>query len=218
MSEINAEQAPKPKDPELTPSQAAIKALCDEILALRPQPPEVTFEDVLGTMDPEQIQDRLRQSSLGDLLLQDGETLSAHHSMDGHYPELNLFIGQAKLIAVTVRAWGWEYDKRRINPNGPTTPPYDIIDYPGEKDWLHELDVMLWYSNDEHTASQTITAITGSRNAGTLPKVSRDVASMSYAETGYEGHNQVSRPAKSEEEVLDFVTIAKELFDTRQQR
>jgi hypothetical protein len=159
------------------------------------------------------VQARLRASSLGDLMLKDGDSLSAPPSNDYH-PDLNLYVGQARLVGVGVRAWGWEHDKYRIDPNGPDKPPYDIIDYPGEKDWAHKLGIRLWYSNGRHKACQKLIAHTSS-NDSELPQVWRDVLSPAYAEMGYDGHNQVDREATSDEEVLEFVNLARELFDQR---
>jgi len=214
MSEASGNQAPKLQDPELTPSQLAVKELCDDILSLRSEPVDLTCEGFATRLDPEEVQQRLRDSSLGDLMLKDGDSLSAMQT-DDYQPELGLFVGQAKLLHAQVVAWGWDYDKRRVDPSGPDKPPYTIIGYPGEKDWIHQLDVSLWYSNEEHEASQTVTAYTTSASAGTLPSMLRDVVAPAYAEQGYEGHNQVSRPAHSDDEVLAFVALARELFDAR---
>lgn len=214
MSEIVGNTEPKPQDPDLTASQKAIKSLCDDILALKPADSPLTFEGFATKVSPELVQECLRSSSVGDLMLSDGDTLSAVSTSD-HYPELGLFIGQAELVGVEVRAWGWEDRKCRIDPNGPKQAPYDLIYYPGEKDWMHELDIILIYSDGKNTAYQTIAASTSSDRAGTLPMMSRDVSAMAYAETGYEGHNQVSRPTKDDDEVLEFVTLARELFDAR---
>lgn len=214
MSETSGTHEPKPQDPELLACQVEMKKLCDEILALKPERIQLTYWDVAAQADPLEVQQRLRESAFGDLMLQDGDTLSAPTTSE-HHPDLNLFVGQAQLWGVTVRAWSWEYDKHRINPNGPDKPPYDIIKYPGEKDWTKQLDVSLHYTNGKQTASQTVTIQTGSMHAGQLPSASRDVSASAYAETGYEGHNQTWRACKDEEEVMQFISLAKELFDTR---
>lgn len=169
MSETSGNQGPRPQDPELSASQVAMKSLCDEVLALKPEHLHfVNFEDVISGANPSEVQERLRASSLGDLMLKDGDSLSAIRTSD-YYPDLDLFVGGARLVGVGVRAFGWEDDKRRIDPNGSDKPPYDIIDYPGEKDWIHQLDIKLWYSNGKQEACQTITAYTSSKAAGCHP-------------------------------------------------
>lgn len=212
MSEKFGAQEPKPQDPELLPCQIAIKDLSEKILAKKPEEVRLTFWDVMSEADPNQVQDRLRASSLGDLMLQDGDTLSIPTPND-YYPDLDLYVGEARLTHVTLRAWGWDFDKHRIDPNGSGKSPYDVIEYPGEKDWSRQLDVSLHYANEAHqTAAQTITMQTGSTSAGILPSAVRDVYAMDYAETGYEGHNQVYRTATSGEEVMNFVNLVKELM------
>lgn len=212
MSKITGRIEPKPQDPELLLCQVQIKTLCDEILAHMPEQYLLTFWDIHAKADGNDIQEKLRASSIGDLLLKDGDTLSAPGNHE-YYPDLRLYVGKAALIGVSVRAWGWEYDKHRINPNGPDKPPYDIIYYPGEQDWTRQLDISLHYSNGNQAASQTVTTQTGSSSAGHLPSVSRDVSAMAYAETGYEGHNQAWRNAQSTSEIEDFVALAKDVIE-----
>lgn len=212
MSEISGPGEPKPQDPELLPCQVQIKDLCNEILALKPEQNDLTFWDIRSKADGEEVQERLRVSSLADLMLKDGDTLSLPESNE-HYPDLGLYVGKVALVGVSVRAWGWDYDKHRIDPNGPEEPPYKIIYYPGEQDWTRQLDISLHYSNENQSARQTITTQTGSRNAGNLPSVSRDVYAMAYAETGYEGHNQLWRSAINASEVDNFLALARELVD-----
>jgi hypothetical protein len=216
MSETTGKQEPKPQDPELLPCQLEIKRLCEEILALKPKKFQMTYWDIQVSIDPNTLQDRLRSGSLADLMLEDGDTLSSPAPSEYHH-DLNLYIGQAQMTGVTLRAWLWEYDKHRIDPNGPDKSPFDVISYPGEKDWTHQLDIMLHYKNETYTATQTITMQTGSMHAGKLPSISRDVSAAVYAEQGYEGHNQVYRDTKNAEEASAFITLARELFETSPQ-
>ena len=212
MSEITERNNPRPQDPELLPCQVEIKTLCDEILALKPEKNPLTFWDIRTKADASTIQEKLRESSIGDILLKDGDTLSVPGNHE-HYPDLGLYVGRSALVGVNVRAWGWEFDKHRIDPNGPNKPPYDIVFYPGEQDWTRQLDISLFYSNESQTASQRITTQTGSTSAGQLPSVSRSVSAMAYAETGYEGHNQVWRDARDASEVEEFVALARQLTE-----
>ena len=215
MSEIAGRNEPTLKDPELLSCQAEIKWLCDEVLALKPERIRLTHWDIPVQVDPEEVQQRLRDSSINDLVLKNGDTLSSP-TKSKYHPELNLFVGKAQLESVTMRAWGWEYDKQRIDPNGPKKPPYSVIEYPGEKDWTRQLDISLHYTNGQQIASQTITIQTDSMHAGEVPSISRDVSAMAYAEMGYEGHNQVWRSCKDAEEASAFITLARELYASYQ--
>jgi hypothetical protein len=217
MSSTKLDHHLKPHDAALTVAQLALKALCEEILTLKPAKNQLTFWGFGSNADPLVAQQRLRESSLQDLLLKDGATLSARPASD-HYQELGLFVGKANLAGVAVRAWLWEYPKRRVDPSSPKTGPYEVINYQGELDWQHQLDISLEYTAGEQTAWQVLSAHTGSLEVGELPDMSRDVVATAYREMGYEGHNQKWREAKSEGEVLAFVELARELFVARQAR
>lgn len=200
-----------PGDPELLGCQINIKSLCDDVLALKPEGSPLTFWEVSGDVEPETILEKLRNiRSLGRILLYEGESLSAPSGGE-RYPDLGIFATNAILRAVSIRAWGWEDDKWRINPGGPDKPPYDVIRYPGEKDWIRQSDIVITYSDGKQSAIETISIYTGSRIAGTLPSFTRDVWAMEYAETGYEGHNKKSIKPEDEAEIEEFIDIAKSI-------
>jgi hypothetical protein len=199
-------------EPELTPAQLEVKSLADEILSHKPENFDLTFWNYATDIDPHEVEMKLRQIAAGSLLLGEGESLSAPNT-DRYWPELDLFATKATLKAVSLRAWGWEWEKHRRDPSGPTTPPFDIISFPGEKDWARQLDISLHYDNGRNTASQAITTYTASERAGITPTLSRDVHAMAYAETGYEGHNQKFLEIVGEEDVLAFTGICRHLFE-----
>lgn len=202
-------------DPPLLPLQLAVKSACDDILKLKHVKSQLSFITIPSTLDPGDIQERLRASGIGDLMLRDGDSLSAVGD-GGYHEDLELYVGGSNLIAVEVRAWGWTFAKYRINPDGPQQPPYDVLTYPGEKDWSRKLDVRLWYSNAKHSAAQEI-GVTASSLRSEVPSFERNVVALAYAETGYEGHNGAWRGASDEREVVDFLRIAQDLFAARQQ-
>lgn len=202
-------------DPPLLPSQLAVKSACDEILKLKRVKSQLSFITIPSTLDPGDIQERLRASSIGDLMLGDGDSLSVVGD-GGYHRDLELYVGDSNLIAVEVRAWGWTFAKYRIDPEGPQQPPYDVLAYPGEKDWARKLDVRLWYSNAKHSAAQEI-GVTARSFRSEMPGFERNVVAPAYAETGYEGHNGAWRGARDEREVVDFLRIAQDLFAARQQ-
>lgn len=214
MSELPGRDEPKPIDPEYLQCQRDIVSLSEEIFALKPDEYQISFWNLRVDVDPTDTQNMLQTGSFSDLMLMEGDSLSLPQSHP-HFPELNLFVDETNLVGVSIRVWKWEYDKFRIDPNGPQEPPYEVIEWPGEKDLQYELDILLHYHKDENTASQIMSIQTGSLSAGKLPTMSRDVYSNEYAETGYEGHNQVGRPAESEDEVFEFIAMARDLFDKR---
>ena len=210
MSEYTKTPERLPQDPELLECQIAIKDICDTVLSKKPKGDIFTFWDIDNDEDPYEVQEKLMSIGMGDLLLKDGDSLSSHDSE--YYPDLDLRIGSAKLIGTSVRAWGSEYPKKR---RGDVGPPYEVFSYPGENDWRRQLDIILVYSNGKELAQQTISVQTSSSQAGRLPHVYRDVWAAAYAETGYEGHDQIYRNAKNDEEVYEFLAIASELISSK---
>lgn len=207
-----SEQVPTPKDPELIPSQQAVKELADSILSFKPEKAQITFWGFRSSVSPDDLQTKLRDTHFGDLLLADGDTLSI--ATDRYYPDLDLFVGKAEMTGVGIRAYGWEENKWRIYSGGPQEPPYDVIRYPGEKDWSRELEIRLSYSNGKERASQIIAVSTSSRGAGQTPLIVRLVSAPAYAETGYEGHSRVYK-RDSDEAVTEFIELASEVFTQR---
>ncbi len=199
-------------DEKLTRAQLAVKALTDRALAEK-RTKQLTFVDFRIAEAATSLERKVRRCAVADILLQDGDSLSAPDS-GGYYPDLNLHVGPATLVAVELRVWGWEYDKYRIDPNGPDKPPYDVLEFPGEKDWARQLDIRIWYSNGKEAACQELSIHTASTNNGT-PSVSRDVIAPSYAETGYEGHNQKGRSRVTQSQILELVSLATEMFEHR---
>jgi hypothetical protein len=206
---------PFPEDLPLTASQEKLKSLADEILAFKPVGADITFWPLSSRINPENTQSRLRAATFGDLLLNDGDTLSSPTPSD-YRPDLGLYVGKATLEGVGITAWGWEYDKVRIFSETPDQPPpFEVVRYPGEIDWARQIDVKLFYKGTIHAATQSVTTSTSSIRSGQTPSISRDVRAMAYAETGYEGHNQVYRDDFSEDDVINLLEIAREVFDQR---
>ena len=125
-----------------------------------------------------------------------------------------MFVGDANLIAVELRVWEWEFDKCRSDPKGPSRPPYEVLTYPGEKDWTRRLDVRLWHAGSGREAAQEVGVTTSSARAE-MPYFERNVVAPAYAETGYEGHSSVWRVASDDAEVSDFLALVRDLFAAR---
>lgn len=213
MAERKKGLQPKPTDPDLLPSQVAFKIVSDEILRHKTNN-RVSFVHFSIETDPAELLQRLAQSSLRDLLLQPGESLSVPQP-DDHYPDLGLVVGKTPLSEVGLTHLGWQERKWRIDPDGPKIPPFKIIEYPGESDWMREIDISIWFGKGINRAVQRLSLYDTSRNAGVIPQISRVIYAPEYAETGYEGHNRKSRHFKDEAEVMFFVNLSRELFDKR---
>lgn len=206
---------PKPTDPDLLPSQVAFKVVSDEILKYKTNDRLTAIHFRIET-DPTELVERLRQSSLKDLLLKSGESLSVTQP-DDHYPDLDLVVGKASISAVSLTHWNWQEKKWRVDPNGPQKAPYKIIKYPGEFDWAREIDINIWFSNGINTAAQKLSVYNSSWIAGRILQITRSVYAPDYFETGYEGHNYKYRTFKDEKEIMFFVELVRELFEKRKE-
>lgn len=201
----------KPIDLKLLRCQVAFKTLSDKILQHKGDTP-LTFFHLRVTTDPSEVLERLKQSPFKDLLLQDGESFSLPEP-DDRYPDLGLIADKTLLHHVSMTHFDWQEDKWRFDPESPKKPPYKIIRYPGEVDWIRQIEIWLWYGDSR--AAQKLSLYDGSRNAGVIPSISRAMYALEYAEQGYEGHNQKQRRFRSQKEAMFFINLARELFDKR---
>jgi len=201
-----------PIDPDLTPAQEALKAFTDEVLALK-TPNLATWFDVIPSVDPEEVQVKLRASMLGELMLQDGDSLSAVPP-DDYHRDLGLFVGQATLISVGLRIYDWDANKYRVNPITSKPGNIDVVEIQGEKDWSRKAEIRLWYSNWPQEACQVVSSHSSSETAGHIPTLSRDVLAPAYADMGFDCHNRLMLGDYTETAVFDFLGIARELFES----
>jgi hypothetical protein len=206
---MSGEEQQTNPEAELSLSQAAIKELADEMLALRPEGYDMNVIHFAVDQPAQDVEEKLKEYSFSDLLLKDGDSLSADPPNSYHH-DLGLYIGQAQPYAVEVRAWGWDYDA--------DSNPIKVGDQKPVVQWGRNLEIKIWYSNDDQAAGQEIGIGSWSYHAGDIPRFHRDVTAPAYAEMGYEGHNQKIRDAKDEEEVLKFVDLVRELFASSHQR
>jgi hypothetical protein len=205
MSERTPGQAPKP---QLYASQLAIKAMCDEILALKPPGSGLIFYEKSTVAPAHRVQQKLRRRHIMDeLLLPNRADLSWKPASE--HENLGLYIGKAKPLTTTVR--GWVSNLPRLADR-----TVEAVDEHGDPltPWDSKLSLKLGYANENHMAFQVLSASTSSFGRK-LPILSRVVISPSYApydEIGFEGYNQLERPAHSDEEALAFVQLAQEVF------
>jgi hypothetical protein len=157
-----------------------------------------------GRIDSRQVLRRLRSSSLSDLVLPTDASLSLDlgeapdAEVQAHFPDLGLTADDENLQEVSLTVLGWEFD--------------DYKEFPDASRWGRELDLSFWYGlpGQGARAKQSF-AMQGFDRKG-LPSISRSVWAADYAETGYEGHNQMYRSCRNEREAHFFIELMAELF------
>jgi len=180
---------------ELLDTQQRLKTICDRIHELKPKDYPLTLYRIGLPVDPQAVEAVLKEQSLNELLLKDGEPFSIEDT-SGYYPDLEMKAGEVQPVAVSVQAWIWEFGgKRRKKEN-----------------WSCELNLELWYQKDKIQASQNISISTSSTGAH-QPGLWRSLTSPEYAETGYEGHGFKSPETQTVEQVYDFLNVIEPLVD-----
>lgn len=182
------------KNPELLPSQKLLKSYCDAIRGLRPSG-GLTFNRIGIPVSPRELEQQLCMQPAGKLLLADGESFSI--TDNEYYPDINLRAGRDKPVAASLTAWIW--NEREYGRDS--------------DDWSCQLDLELWYQNQEHSASQSLSLHTGSYSVEP-PSISRQLGSSAYAETGYEGHGFVSnKDVAGEYAVMQLLGLLEPMVD-----
>lgn len=168
----------------LLDSQRRFKTISDKLLELKPHG-RLSFFSLETPADPNEIWQLITKSSLSDMLLKEGESLSDIHTPEA---QLTMSVDLSYLTAITITHWDW--DTRE--------PQYD---------WLRQLDINFLYEHGKEHATQTLTLSTNSIEAGYIPTLQRSVRSPLYRDFGYEGHTFAERPFHSEEEVEMFMDL-----------
>lgn len=221
MAELQLPPDEMPVDPALLPVQLALMQQADKILAFSGT--NLSFFGVMVDVDPVELQARLRDTvifpTLGQIMLVDGDSLSAVPPNDLQQ-DLDLYVADENLRAVSVRAWGTECPKSRFVSVAGERPRDNYVVFEGETDRERKLTVGLHYGDRPQSARQTLSLTTGTENAGQLPVFFRDVFAPAYADVGnmgYSGHNEKwqSAGSGSEDEALQFVHMVGRLFAER---
>lgn len=173
----------------------AVKQLAEAVHDTRPKHHESRVWSATSTLNPRAVQSALWNSSFGSILLQDGDSLSEPYPTK-EYPDLNLHVGWSNIRVARL---------------------HSLVDFAHDDpdQWSHELDIRLSYTNDHYTATQSITAFTASYDASVLPTLERIVYSEEYIKRGYAGHSHEKYPQRTASDILGFVALAQQLFDTR---
>lgn len=179
------------------------RLLADQLLV--PRRPPLTFV----TYEPKDadalaVLHDMRETSLSDLLLPNGASMSMEGAGDGtgYYGLVRTEAWDENLVGVQVRAWGWDYKYYSQYPNAPT--------------YTRKIDLTFLYSVDKWmpTAGVVVSvSVSGNREGSQryMPDVMRDLWADEYFEMGYEGHGQVHRRAKAHE-VRYLVDVIRDLY------
>lgn len=169
------------------------KALADEMLATKKTKLTFTDWDAPVSAAPDILR-RLRESTLVDILVPDGDNLGMTGLTGAaaeYYGKVDAPAIDDRIFVVYARAWGW---------NWPAYP-----EYPDAATWMRQLDVRFSYKAPEDTYARAGWHI-GFQVAGNasgaqryMPRMCRDKWHADYAEMGYEGHDQKCRKAKAAE-------------------
>lgn len=176
----------------------SLKALADRMLAFK-RDNGYTFVhfNPVGA-DPQEIVTRLRASTMADLVLPEGDSLSIPNGGD-YYPDLGITAQDARVTRVSLTAMGWDWERYAQYPDSPV--------------WGRHIEVSLWYGRgrrEDPLVKQVFSSQSYDRKG--LPSLARDVWADAYFETGYEGHNQKYREARSAAEARFFIDLVAELF------
>jgi hypothetical protein len=169
----------------LLPIQHEIRALSREI-------PSV-LGDVPSATDPAALHEQLRASSIGDLLLQPGDTLWALHDR-GQILDTFTPGEDGTLRSVAAVAYGVNAPKERVitapqhaalASTAHTRPLGDgtyALHYPGEQDWRGYVGLAFWYDRNHDgvhfggPVGELLKVHTNHRHAGRLPTLMQQMA------------------------------------------
>jgi hypothetical protein len=195
------------KDSPLLGIQQEVKEVTDEMLRFRSAGGGWEFR--LREVNPRVYFDRLRQSSLGGLILpgeiNNSAIVSANPEIYADYPN------PEQLNGISLRVWGDSPPMYRqvADSDGRKMPKAVLIRR--ERDWQRMLRIVLKY---EPGTLQYLTMSTDSMSAGEMPTYLRTVYDPRFDDTGYPFPVDASRDFLSEGEAHEFLGIAKELYET----
>ncbi|GAC1390913.1 MAG: hypothetical protein NVSMB46_01700 [Candidatus Saccharimonadales bacterium] len=198
-------------EPDLLQSQRSLHKLCEQIVDVRPSMHIASKIDIESLIPASVARDVLAKSSLQDILLSNGESLSSKE-LGPYFPNLHIYATKDALQSVLLNAWKWEYPKVRKNPSRIKDIPSNVISYPTEKDWANQLDIAFTYSNGFDTAKETISLTTSSPDAGNMPYISRIISAPAYNESYNEGHNFIGRSCATTEEASVFLDLFRTIY------
>ncbi len=156
------------------------------------------FEDILS---------RIERSTLSDLLLKKGESLSKLHP-DADFPGARLVVGEAAVKGLSVIHWRWGGKEVPISQEDEAGPPKVT----GER---LRTDINIWFGQDEIRVAERITMRDSAQKSGEMPIVSSGLAGLPGTSGCFNVPDLNSRPFDNEGEALFFISIAREIVDLR---
>jgi len=193
-------------DHELTQVQANAIALADELLKHRPERSRIAFVDMVLVGDQHEMLVELQSGPLSHLLAAPNEQL-AIESDGSYYSQLDVRKANGKFTGMSLRVWGWDYDKVRYTKPCEVGPPYEDKEYPGEKDKSRQIEIRMGYVVGDESVTEELSVHANSSSPNYI-YASTQLSMPTYAEMGYEGHGGKSDYDISDEAVewfLEFV-------------
>jgi hypothetical protein len=215
MSESRSNFTSEFEEPRFRAQVEQIRQLREQILADEVDSPK---RDCLiyVNADPQAVEDRLRHSSFGKIVLPNGASLS-QQPPSRQFPELGLFVGDAKPVETALRVW-------KLSPSD--RPPT-------EENKSTKLSIEICYKKGEIEVWQTICVALRPELPNT-PSMYRLLLSKEYMleekqnieersnefnnviKPNYHGHNFESLYGVQEDNVSEFLEIFDELYGKRE--
>ncbi len=209
---------------QLLPSQLLIRDLSTELLA---QNRPYIIVELLAVTDATALRDRLRTTSLEDVLVGPGQDLTPDpekHSGYGH-PVVKPGV-DSTLITTSFGTHGSHIPKQRFIPaeraheyNGPNEhaiqlPNGTIIEYPGKYDWRGSVYLTFWYNTPHGKIGERLAVSTTHASPGEMPAVESSVVIPGKRPgDNYTAWPRLARPAASETEVSIVLDTVRALHD-----
>lgn len=198
-------------DHELSPTNASFIALADALLEHKEADSPLTFVDIIVQADTAATYKRLEQTRVGRLLLKPGDQL-ALESDGQYYPVVDAPKPDGPPQSIGVTVWGWDHEKVRYTGNEEPQGSYprDFVRYDGQQDHTRQIDIRIHHQVGQIRATETV-GLYGSTSRTSLPSGSRKVTMSEYAETGYEGHNNVHTYDLTDDDVVGFMELVADI-------
>ncbi len=187
ITDKNLELQLQPKPKQLQAARSEIKYFCEEAYLQNPKYPIFTFQQ---TTRPDDIYQEAKNSSLGDILLPEGGSLS----MSGDV-ELDIFVGITPVVRADLRIRLHDHVNSRFR----------------RSEWSRELNVRFYYQNNQghcNTYEELSTRITK-----TTEHIDRLIFAGQYNNTGYEGHSFAGRQAVTAD-LLAVAAISRQILSS----
>lgn len=189
-------------DEEMTQVQADFIAFSDVLLEYKDSESPLTFVDFVVDASATDLYQQISNTSLGkELLIKEGEQMAIESQNPG-YPQLDMPKVAEKIDGVSVRVYGWDYDKYRFDDD--TRRDVSLID--GEVDKTREIKITFYRAAGKEEVGESI-AVWGADTRTGHMNVSREVWMSAYAETGYEGHGFKSSDTMTDESIEQLLEV-----------